>query len=605
MNPNFSVHKPSARTTIAFFLKKHVRIYLGLTVLGIVIGILEGVNLAVFIPMLDNLVGSSPTGVEANQKVLMQALYWLMELVPVSDKFVSAGVLFLVLTLLKGLLSLWHEYLVARSSGDVLQQYRQKLIERYRDAPLSYFDQHRAGSLTYNLNMPPIMLSKLLYTIPRALIDFLRFFFVMTLLFYMEPVITSGVTIIGFILYVLISKPLSRYTYKLSVFRRSAEQEMSAVSTEWLRGVRPIRTAAAESHWINEYTEKNELSRRTYITTTFLLASPRHVFELIAFSALFIGMIFSYLYSPGTFASHVATIGFFAMGLVRVLPSFATLARTPLDIKTMLPDVENLYSILKNLPEKQPDGAIEFAGLQRLISLKNVTVEHAGRQKALDNVSINIAKGQVVAFVGSSGAGKTTMLNALIGAHAPSLGHVVYDNFDLTTLKKSTLLKNIGYVGQDVLLFHGTIEQNIAYFKDLPIDAIKKAAEIAEISDFINTLPNGYQTMVGEAGVNFSGGQAQRLAIARAIVNNPEILILDEATSALDTSSEKMVVASLQHASQNRTVIMVTHRLSTVKWADTIYVLDGGKVVESGTWAELSCKPYGRFYKMCTEQQVL
>ena len=183
MNKNPKTKLVTTSNIILFFLKRHVGIYSALMVLGMVIGVLEAVNLAVFIPMLDNLVGSSPSGAEGREKYLMQALYWLLNLFPTQDKFVSAGILFLFLTIIKGVLSLWHEYLVALASGNVLKQYRQELIERYRDAPLSYFDQQRAGALTYNLNMPPIMLSKLLYTLPRALIDFLRFFFVMALLF--------------------------------------------------------------------------------------------------------------------------------------------------------------------------------------------------------------------------------------------------------------------------------------------------------------------------------------------------------------------------------------------------------------------------------------
>lgn len=602
---NTDIKETNISKIILFFIKRHVGIYSALMILGVVIGILEAVNLAAFIPMLENLVGSAPAGGTGSERFLMQGLYRLLELFPTKDKFVSAAILFLMLTVIKGILSLWHEYLVAFASGNVLKQYRQELIERYRGAPISYFDQQRAGALTYNLNMPPIMLSKLLYALPRALIDFLRFFFVMALLFYMEPKVTFEVSLFGLILYFALSKPLARYTYKLSLLRRSAEQEMSAISTEWLRGIRPIRTAVAESYWINGYLLNNEVSRSSYIKTTFLLASPRHVFELIAFSSLFVGMIVSYLSSPNAFATQVATIGFFAMGLVRVLPSFATLARTPLDIKTMLPDVENLYAIIKGLPDEEIQGEVEFSKLKDAISLEHVSVEHLGREKALDNVSIKILEGQVVAFVGSSGAGKTTLLNILIGAQKPTVGKVFYDSFDLSALNKHTLLNKLGYVGQDVLLFHGTIEQNIAYFKQVPLSEIKKAAEIAEISTFIESLPRSYQTMVGEAGINFSGGQAQRLAIARAIVNNPDILILDEATSALDTSSEKMVVESLKQAAENRTVIMVTHRLSTVRWADKIYVLKEGRVIESGSWLELKENPHSQFCRMCNEQQVL
>lgn len=590
---------------IWFFLKRHLGIYSALAVLGLVIGVLEAVNLAVFIPMLDNLVGASPTNAAGGEKHLMTVLNAIIAFIPVDDRFIAAGLLFLGLTITKGLLSLLHEYMVALASGNILQQYRAELISRYRDAPLSYFDQERAGSLIYNLNMPPVMLSKLLYTLPRAFIDFLRFFFVMLLLFYMEPEITIGITVFGLILYMAISKPLSKYSYKLSAIRREAEQDMSAVATEWLRGIRPIRTASAESHWVDGYAVRNEKSRSSYVKTSFLLASPRHVFELMAFSALFIGMIVAYWQDPTNFASQVATIGLFAMGLMRVLPSFATLARTPLDIKTMLPDVQNLYGIFHKLPEREVEGAIEFKRLTNGISVDCISVIHEGRAKALDKVSLEIPKNKVVAFVGASGAGKTTLLNALIGAQPLSSGKVLYDAVDISELNKASLLTRVGYVGQDVLLFHGTIQQNISYFKDIPLTDIKRAASMAEISDFISSLPSGYDTMVGEAGVNFSGGQAQRLAIARAIVHNPDILILDEATSALDATSEKMVVTSLQHASENRTVIMVTHRLSTVKWSDIIYVLDNGAIVESGSWKELSSNTAGRFYQMCREQGFL
>lgn len=594
----------STSRIIFFFLRRHSSVYLLLTVLGVVIGILEGLNLAVFIPILNNLVGVAPAeGVE--DKLLVQTIGKVIGMMPVHDPFLAAASLFLALTVLKGALSLLHEYIVARSSGEVLSQYRQELIERYGQAPLSYFDHARSGALTYNLNMPPVMLSKLLYTLPRSFIDFLRFFFVMVILFYMEPSITIGVTVCGALLYFSVSKPLTRYSYRLSAHRRIAEQEMSAVATEWIRGVRPIRTAGADKHWIQSFSDANDVSRTTYVKTTFLLASPRHVFELVAFAGLFIGMIITYLSSPATLMAQVTNIGLFSMGLARVLPSFATLARTPLDIRTMLPDVENLYEIIHNLPEMEQDGAIPFTRLDDGIRLRNVSVEHAGRAKALDDVSLDIEKGKVVAFVGRSGAGKTTLLNVVIGAQSPSSGQVLYDGTPLANLNKSSLLHRIGYVGQDVLLFHGTIRQNIAYFKqDISESAIAHAADIAEIHDFVMGLPQGYDTLVGEGGVNFSGGQAQRLAIARAIVQNPDILILDEATSALDSSSEKIVVDALRRASANRTVIMVTHRLATVKWADKIHVLDGGKLAESGTWDGLLNDRSTRFYSMCSEQQV-
>tara|TARA_B110000902_G_scaffold267188_1_gene358955 strand:+ start:10342 stop:12156 length:1815 start_codon:yes stop_codon:yes gene_type:complete len=603
---NKQVSKTSTFNIIVFFMKRHIKIYSLLAMLGLVIGLLEGLNLVVFLPMLNNLVGASPPAHNAESGVLLGFVNTILHYIPIKDGFLAAGSLFLFLTILKGVLSLLHEYMAAHASGAILKQYRQELINRYKNASLSFFDTERAGGLLYNLNMPPIMLSKLLYMMPRAFIDFLRFFFVMVVLFYTSPVITLSMIAFGATLYLVGSRPLTKVSYKLSLARRSAEQEMSAVATEWLRGIRPIRTAGADKHWVGIFSEKNEISRYSYVKTSFLLASPRHVFELIAFSALFIGMMVAYWRAPDAFATQVATIGFFAMGLARVLPSFATLARTPIDIRTMLPDVENLYSIFKTLPEKEMDGVVVFNGLQSKITLKNVSVEHVGRVKALDNISLSIPKGKVVAFVGSSGAGKTTMLNTLIGAQSLSTGQVDYDANTLEELNKASLLSQVGYVGQDVLLFHGTVRENIAYFKkDISLDAIKSAANMAQISDFIESLPDGYDSVVGEGGVNFSGGQAQRLAIARAVVNNPDILILDEATSALDSTSEKMVVEAIQHVSQNRTVIIVTHRLATVKWANIIYVLNKGRLEEFGSWVDLTKNKLSYFYKMCREQGIL
>lgn len=599
--------KPShAMHIVWFFLRRHFGIYGFLAALGLLIGVLEAVNLAVFIPMLDSLVGATPAGDHGGEGLLIQWVAKLIHFMPVHDQFIAAGSLFLGLTLLKGALSLWHEYLVSDASGEILQRYRNELIERYRFASLAYLDQQRTGALIYNLSTPPIMLSKLLYMLPRIMIDFLRFFFVLALLFYMQPMATLGFVLGGAVLYLLVSRPLSRYTYQIATTRRASEQEMSAVSTEWLYGLRPIRTANADAHWIDVFSEKNKVSRFAYVRMSFLLASPRHVFELLAFSGLFIGMMVSYWQNPSEFATKVATISFFAMGLVRVLPSVSALARAPLDVRTVLPDVENLHMILKGMPTDEKNGTQKFTGLHDSIRLDHVSVEFPGREKALSDITLNISKGQVVAFVGSSGAGKTTLLNVLIGAQQVSTGNVVYDRHNLTELDKASLLQRIGYVGQDVLLFHGTIRQNIAYFKDdVPHTAIAEAASMAEISDFIESLPDKYESLVGEGGVNFSGGQAQRLAIARAIVHKPDILVLDEATSALDGASEKGVVHALQHASENRTVIMVTHRLVTARWANTIYVMDQGSIVESGSWDELIQDKNGVFYKMCLEQHLI
>jgi ATP-binding cassette subfamily B protein len=217
----------------------------------------------------------------------------------------------------------------------------------------------------------------------------------------------------------------------------------------------------------------------------------------------------------------------------------------------------------------------------------------------LKKLSFLALPGEAIALVGSSGAGKTTLANLLPRFYDPQSGHIFLDGVDVKDVTLSSLRRQIGIVPQETILFSGTIAQNIAFGQaDLDLDIIQNAAKIANAHQFIVEFPQGYQTWLGERGVNLSGGQRQRLAIARAVLLNPRILILDEATSALDSESEALVQEALERLMQNRTVFIIAHRLATVRRADRILVLEQGQVVESGTHAELLDKSgrYARFY---------
>ncbi|XTZ10450.1 MAG: ABC transporter ATP-binding protein, partial [cyanobacterium endosymbiont of Rhopalodia yunnanensis] len=208
--------------------------------------------------------------------------------------------------------------------------------------------------------------------------------------------------------------------------------------------------------------------------------------------------------------------------------------------------------------------------------------------------------GQILALVGSSGAGKTTLLNLLPRFYDPQEGQILIDGVDIRNVTLTSLRRQIGVVPQETTLFSGTIAQNIAYGQEeLAQQSIEKAAKIANADSFISKLPQGYQTWVGERGVNLSGGQRQRIAIARAVLPNPRIMILDEATSALDSESEALVQEALERVMENRTVFVIAHRLSTIRRADCILVLEKGQVIEFGTHSELLVKEgrYAKFYK--------
>tara|TARA_R100001079_G_scaffold98388_1_gene62182 strand:- start:196 stop:1227 length:1032 start_codon:yes stop_codon:yes gene_type:complete len=273
------------------------------------------------------------------------------------------------------------------------------------------------------------------------------------------------------------------------------------------------------------------------------------------------------------------------------------------EIKQGAVDLEKLYGLLAMktevadapdaMPLSKPTGHVEF---------RNVGFNHEGRAVGVQDVSFDLLPGRKVAFVGTSGAGKSTLLKLLFRFYDVDQGSVLVDGHDVRSLTQESLRKALGLVPQDVVLFNDTIRSNIAYARpDASDEELRDAARRAQLLDFIESLPDGWKTRVGERGLKLSGGEKQRVGIARVILADPSILVLDEATSALDSATEEAVQDALEDAAEGRTTLMVAHRLSTVKSADEIIVLDAGRVIERGTHADLLAKG-GKYADMWERQ---
>ncbi|HEX5885644.1 MAG TPA: ATP-binding cassette domain-containing protein, partial [Pyrinomonadaceae bacterium] len=251
---------------------------------------------------------------------------------------------------------------------------------------------------------------------------------------------------------------------------------------------------------------------------------------------------------------------------------------------------------------KEKPGARELPILKKEIELRNVSFGYANETRSvLHDVNLKIPAGTMVALVGESGGGKSTLTKLLPRFHDPSSGAVLWDGADIRDVTISSLRKQIALVTQETVLFNDTVRHNIAYGKPEATDAeIEEAALIAFAHDFIRELPDGYDTIVGERGIFLSGGQRQRLAIARAILVNAPVLVLDEATSALDAESERLVQRAIGNLVRNRTTIVIAHRLSTVRRADVIVVMEAGRIIEMGTHAELLSQggQYRKLYEL-------
>ncbi|EDX76924.1 ABC transporter, ATP-binding protein [Coleofasciculus chthonoplastes PCC 7420] len=355
-----------------------------------------------------------------------------------------------------------------------------------------------------------------------------------------------------------------------------------------LTGITTIKSFTAEAYEIQRITAQSEAYRQSNRRAIALSAAFVPLIRIL----ILLGFIGILLYG-----GMEAVAGRLAVGTYSVLVFLTQRLLWPL---TRLGQTLDLYqramastSRVMNLldtPITMHSGEISLpvSQVKGELALKNITFSYQGRHPVIENLSLLMPAGKTIAIVGATGSGKSTLVKLLLRLYEVQDGTITLDGIDLRQLQLADLRQAIGLVSQDVFLFHGTVRENITYGSfNVTLSEVTAAAEIAEAHEFICQLPQGYDTIIGERGQKLSGGQQQRLAIARAILKNPPVLILDEATSAVDNETEAAIQRSLEKITQNRTTIAIAHRLSTVRNADCIYVMDKGKLVEQGTHEQL------------------
>lgn len=416
--------------------------------------------------------------------------------------------------------------------------------------------------------------------------------------------INAGLTLFVFILVIIAGLIIGKIVSTLKKESGEVQEMVANLSShleETIGGLRVIKGFNAEDYQKAKF-EKENISFRNLLTKVVNRrdsASPASEFLGVSVVAVLLWygshLVFKNELQPDTFFA-------FVLAFYQVIEPAKSLASAYVSIQKGLAALDRIERIVETQNEiiSKPD-AIQKNTINDSIIFENVSFRYKDNTyNVLNHVSVNIAKGQIVALVGSSGAGKSTFVDLLPRFYDVTEGSIKIDNIDIRDISVTKLRELFGIVTQDAILFHDTIARNISFGGNYTAEEIKQAAIIANAHEFIEVLPEGYNTSIGDRGLKLSGGQRQRLTIARAVLRNPPILILDEATSALDSESERLVQDALHKLMKNRTSFVVAHRLTTIQQADIILVLENGAIVQSGKHHELLQLegPYKKFVEM-------
>ena len=493
--------------------------------------------------------------------------------------------------------------LLAGPALRVSQELRRQLFARLQRLDFGALEKLSAGDLTYRLTEDADRVGEVIYkTIQDTTPSALQLVVVLGYMIWLDWPLALATLLLAPLVALMVSAFGARV---MNAAERSQKQvsDLAALLGEAIGGLPLVRAFAAEP-WLQErFDTEIDLHRRARYRTLELLALQHPVVGFIEaagiLSVLLIGAArikAGGLDSQG-FSSYVAALLMLIDPISHLTTNFNEFQQGQASLKRL--------RAIENEPVEPPDhpGARPLGTVSGELRLDGVSFGYQSGSPVLRQLDLHIIPGQVVALVGPSGAGKSTLFSLLLRFNTAQSGRVLLDGQDLADLRARDLRRAVALVPQQSSVFSGTVAEAIAFGRPASPEQIRQAARLANAADFIESLPGGYDSRLEERGSNFSGGQLQRLAIARAVLGNPAVMLLDEATSALDAEAEEAVQQGLQQAMAGRTVLVIAHRLATVQEADLIVVLDGGRIVQQGSHDELMASG-GRYRELCERQFI-
>lgn len=558
-----------------------------IVVISIVIGAMfELLGVSAFLPFVQVLL--TPDVIMNNS--FIRPIIVFFHISDATELMILLGIALALLYIVKNAYLMLSYYIRCSYSAGIQKELSLSLLKSYLSRPYAYFLNVNSGEVIRGCNEDVAGVYTILFHCFTLISEILTICAIGVYLFYVDATIAVGALLLMFaIMFILIflfrpvMKKLGRKFMEAKALRNKA-------LLQTIQGVKELYVMQRKELFLDDYGDASESVKKVQRKSEFINWCPDRIIEGLCISGMIL-IVVGRLAMGGDVTAYVPKLATFAMAAFKIMPSVSKVSSRVTGIVYFRPMLEHVYSIVQDARayereneqyvNNELDSKSDKIEFKDIVSVKNVQWKYEGQNKPiLENVTLDIHKGESVALIGMSGAGKTTLADVILGLLKPQKGSVYMDGTDVYTIPKKWA-KVIGYVPQSVFLIDDTIRNNVAFgVKEIDDDFIWKTLELAQLKKFVEELPDGLDTIVGERGVKLSGGQRQRIAIARALFNEPQILVLDEATASLDNDTEDAVMEAIDALQGQITMIIVAHRLSTIRNCNTIYEVNSGEAVK-------------------------
>jgi ATP-binding cassette subfamily B protein len=552
--------------------KRDKQFLLGLFIFSIFISIIETVGISAIMPFIS--VATDFTLIHSNEYYNMG--YKLFNFESEVSFVISFGMLLIFFYFFRSAINLLYFYLLSRFTQGRYYLLSYRLFQNYMGMPYKNFVTKNSSALTKTIVNEAANLTQLISSVLFMMSEVFVVIFIYGMMLYVNYKITFLLTIILVFNALLMIKTVSVRVKKAGVIREKVQRRFYEIVNKSFNNFKLIKLQSHNKDIIEDFGDASFNFAKANITSSVLTHTPRLFLEAVGFSLIVFIITYLVWKYDGNISNLLALISMFVLALYRLMPSVNRIMNSYNQILFLHKSLDIVYDDLSYKSEDLGNKSIDF---NHKIEIQNLNFEYDLGKPILKDINLTIKKGSKIAFIGESGSGKSTLVDMLIGLYKPKDGYILSDKKVIDDSNIKFWRSKVGYIPQSVYLFDGTVGENIAFGSEYNEDKINSVLKQAKIYDFLETK-EGQETLVGEAGVMLSGGQKQRIAIARALYIEPEILVLDEATSALDDETERQIMSEIYEVSQDKTLIIIAHRLSTLSGCDEIYRLENGRIIE-------------------------